>query len=111
MRHKLTCRLQHLCHPAADLSNGNKIVQATAPAVEVTPQQSLAQVMVARLPVSTYLPDTLPPVTQLLRHQAAAISAVDATCQSGLALSSIIVAILTVFANAVWSGSSSSETA
>jgi len=53
----------------------------------------------------------LPPVTQLLRHQAAAISAVDATCQSGLALSSIIVAILTVFANAVWSGSSSSETA
>ncbi|KAA6417359.1 MAG: hypothetical protein FRX49_12688 [Trebouxia sp. A1-2] len=36
-------RLQHLCRPAADLSAGNNTIQATAPAVEITPQQSPAQ--------------------------------------------------------------------
>ncbi|KAL0040078.1 hypothetical protein WJX79_005413 [Trebouxia sp. C0005] len=35
--------LQHLCRPAADLSAGNNTIQATAPAVEITPQQSPAQ--------------------------------------------------------------------
>ncbi|KAL0028064.1 hypothetical protein WJX77_004303 [Trebouxia sp. C0004] len=48
--------LRQLCNRAADLSDGNKTIQATAPAVKIIPQQTSAQ---------------------LLRHQAATISAVE----------------------------------
>lgn len=48
------CRLRQLCNRAAGRSNGNNVVQATATAVDISPQQTLAQVRAAFLQVSAY---------------------------------------------------------